>query len=147
MKLTRIQGALIESMSQADNFIEGLINSHQNLLDLTSSQGVAVCVGEEYNLIGNTPKEEEVKYLLQWLKKNIDEEVFSTPSLPHLYADARNFKNVASGLLAIKISHRNYILWFRPEVIQTVNWGGDPSKAYEMQKYRRKFALMSPKIL
>ena len=37
MKLTRIQGALIESMSQADNFIEGLINSHQNLLDLTSS--------------------------------------------------------------------------------------------------------------
>jgi two-component system, chemotaxis family, sensor kinase Cph1 len=34
--------------------------------------------------------------------------------------------------LAIPISQRNYVLWFRPEVIQTVNWGGDPNKAFEV---------------
>ncbi|MDJ0845455.1 MAG: ATP-binding protein [Crocosphaera sp.] len=141
MKLTAIQGGLIESMTQADNFIEGLIKREQKLLDLTSSQGVAVCVGDDYSLIGKTPNTEEIQYLLQWLKKNVNEEVFSTPSLPNLYADARNFKDVASGLLAIKISHRNYILWFRPEVIQTVNWGGDPSKAYEMQNIQGNLRL------
>lgn len=141
MKLTAIQGALIESMTQADNFIDGLINREQNLLTLTSSQGAAICIGDEYHLMGKTPKEEDVKYLLQWLKKNVNEEVFATPSLPTLYADGRNFKDVASGLLAIKISQRNYILWFRPEVIQTVNWGGDPSKAYEMKNIDGKLRL------
>ncbi|MEA5536553.1 ATP-binding protein [Crocosphaera sp. XPORK-15E] len=133
MQLNAIQGVLIESMTQADNFINGLIKSQQNLLNLTSSQGAAICIGDDYTLIGKTPQQEEVKYLVQWLKKNVDEEVFSTPFLPHLYADSRNFKDMASGLLAIKISQRNYLLWFRPEVIQTVNWGGDPSKAYELK--------------
>ena len=32
--------------------------------------------------------------------------------------------------LAISISkvHASYVLWFRPEVVQTVKWGGDPQK-------------------
>ena len=38
-----------------------------------------------------------------------------------------------AGLLAISISkmHASYVLWFRPEVIQTVRWGGDPQKPME----------------
>jgi light-regulated signal transduction histidine kinase (bacteriophytochrome) len=37
---------------------------------------------------------------------------------------------VAAGLLAISISrlHRHYIVWFRPEVVQTIDWAGDPRK-------------------
>lgn len=131
MKLASIQSFLVDAMSQEDNFIDGLVKHQKNLLDLTGSQGAAVCIGDELILLGNTPKEEDIKYLVQWLKKNVKEEVFFSDSLPHLYADARNFKNLASGLLAITISQRNYVLWFRPEVIQTVNWGGDPNKAYE----------------
>jgi chemotaxis family two-component system sensor kinase Cph1 len=51
--------------------------------------------------------------------------------LAQIYPGAEKFKDVASGLLAIPISKRNYVLWFRPEVIQTVNWGGDPNHAFE----------------
>jgi chemotaxis family two-component system sensor kinase Cph1 len=35
-------------------------------------------------------------------------------------------------LIAIPISKRSYVLWFRPEVIQTVNWGGNPNEAYTL---------------
>ncbi|HEY9649403.1 MAG TPA: ATP-binding protein, partial [Coleofasciculaceae cyanobacterium] len=131
MKLTYIQSALIDYMSQDENFIDGLVKHQPNLLDLTSAQGAAVCFSGNCTLIGDTPKEEDITFLLQWLKNNIEEEVFYTDSLPRIYPDAERFKNVASGLLAIPISKKNYVLWFRPEVIQTVNWGGDPNHAFE----------------
>ncbi|WP_066425758.1 ATP-binding protein [Anabaena sp. 4-3] len=134
INLTHIQSLLVEYMSQEDNFVDGLIKHQPNLLDLTSAQGAAVCIGDNFTLIGETPKEEDLVYLVQWLKNNVEEEVFYTDSLAQVYPDGERFKNVASGLLAIPISHRNYVLWFRPEVIQTVNWGGDPHKAFEVSQ-------------
>ncbi|MBD2346870.1 sensor histidine kinase [Anabaena subtropica] len=134
MNLTHIQSLLIEYMSQEDNFVDGLVKHQPNLLDLTSAQGAAVCFGDHFTLIGETPKEEDLVFLVQWLKNNVEEEVFYTDSLPQIYPDAERYKNVASGLLAIPISQRNYVLWFRPEVIQTVNWGGDPNKAFEVNQ-------------
>ncbi|MBW4569808.1 MAG: GAF domain-containing protein [Tolypothrix carrinoi HA7290-LM1] len=134
MKLTYIQSALIDYMSQEENFIDGLVKHDPNILELTSAQGAAVCFGEKCTLIGETPSEEDLNYLVQWLKNNVEEEVFYTDSLPHIYPDAERYKNVASGLLAIPISKRNYVLWFRPEVIQTVNWGGDPNNAFEVNQ-------------
>ncbi|BBD59978.1 multi-sensor signal transduction histidine kinase [Nostoc sp. HK-01] len=134
MNLTHIQSLLVEYMSQEENFIDGLVKHQPNLLDLTSAQGAAVCFGDRCTLIGETPAEEDLNFLVQWLKNNVDEEVFYTNSLPQVYPDAERFKNVASGLLAIPISKRNYVLWFRPEVIQTVNWGGDPNRAFEVSQ-------------
>lgn len=132
MQLTHIQSRLVEYMSQEENFIDGLVKNQPNLLDLANAQGAAVCFAGNYTLIGETPKEEELDFLVQWLKNNVDEEVFYTNCLPNLYPDAEKYKNVASGLLAIPISKRNYVLWFRQEVIQTVNWGGDPNNAFEL---------------
>lgn len=134
MRLAYVQSALIDRMSQEENFVDGLIKHQPNLLDLTNARGAAVCFGNNCTTIGETPKAEDLNLLVQWLKNNVDEEVFYTDSLPHIYPDAERFKNVASGLLAIPISKRNYVLWFRPEVIQTVNWGGDPNHAYKLEQ-------------
>jgi two-component system, chemotaxis family, sensor kinase Cph1 len=131
MRLTYIQSMLVDYMSSEENFIDGLVTRTPNLLDLTSSQGAAVCFGGNWTTIGKTPNEEDLNYLLQWLRDRVKEEVFYTDSLAQLYFDSKKYKDVASGLLAIPISKRNYVLWFRPEVIQTVNWGGDPNNAYE----------------
>jgi len=131
LKLSYIQNSLIEYMSSEDNFVQGLVKHQPNLLDLTNAQGAAICVGEEFTTLGETPTEEELKFLLQWLKVNIQEEIFYTDSLPKIYPDSQKYKNLASGLLVVRISPKNHVLWFRPEVIQTVNWGGDPNKAFE----------------
>lgn len=134
MHLASVQSALIEAMSEADNFIDGLMQSEPNLLDLADAKGAAICFGGRWTTIGQTPSEEELNYLVQWLGKTVDDEIFYTSSLPLIYSDAERFKHVASGLLAIPISKRSYVLWFRPEVIQTVNWGGDPNHAYELKE-------------
>lgn len=141
MKLTYIQSALIDYMSQEENFIGGLVKHQPNLLDLTSAQGAAICFSGNYTLIGETPKEEDLNYLVTWLQKNVEEEIFHTNSLPEIYPDAERFKNIASGLLAIPIGKRNYVLWFRPEVIQTVNWGGNPNQAFEINQEQGNLRL------
>lgn len=125
-----IQAKLIEYLSVEQNFISRLIKYKPNLPDLVRSQGAAICFDGDYILAGETPKEEEIKRLIEWLGNNFTDAVFYTDSLPSLYPEAESFKDVASGLLAVSISkaQKNCILWFRPEVIQTVNWGGNPNK-------------------
>ncbi|MEW6493335.1 MAG: ATP-binding protein [Cyanobacteriota bacterium] len=134
MKLANVQSALIDYMSRDNNFVDGLVQHEPNLLELANATGAAVCFGGRWTMSGRTPPEEELNYLVQWLAKTVDEEVFYTDSLPLIYSDAERFKDVASGLLAIPISKRSYVLWFRPEVLQTVNWGGNPNHAYELNQ-------------
>ncbi len=141
VQLNHVQSRLVEQMSQAENFIDGLVKYEPNLLDLANAQGAAVCVGGTYTSIGETPTEEELNLLVQWLRNNVNEEVFYTNSLPSLFPDAEKYKNVASGLLAIPISKRNYVLWFRQEVIQTVNWGGNPNNAFELIQSEENLSL------
>ncbi|HYF65535.1 MAG TPA: ATP-binding protein, partial [Herpetosiphonaceae bacterium] len=58
-------------------------------------------------------------------------EAFATNHLPLDYPALERCRAVASGLLAAPISREfgEYLLWFRPEAIQTVNWAGKPEKA------------------
>jgi len=133
MRLSQVESTLVAAMSEADNFIDALVQGDPNLLDLANATGAAVCLNGHWTTLGRTPSEEELNYLIQWLAKNVTDEVFHTDSLPRVYYDAERFKDIASGLIAIPISKRSFVLWFRPEVIQTVNWGGDPNNAYELK--------------
>lgn len=37
-------------------------------------------------------------------------------------------------MLPIDNIQKHYVLWFRPEVIQTVNWAGNPNKPVEVEQ-------------
>ncbi|MCC3426103.1 MAG: GAF domain-containing protein [Microcoleus sp. PH2017_01_SCD_O_A] len=134
MTLKSLQSKFVESLSQSKSFWDGLVQLNSNLLDLVGATGVAVCAGEQVICIGETPPEAEIPALREWIKSQIQHNLFQTRSLSEIYPTAESFKSVASGLLALEISkvNKNYILWFRPEVIQTVNWGGNPNKPVEV---------------
>lgn len=133
LRLNQVRTALVDQMAQEDYFIDGLVRHPLTLLDGVNAQGAAICFGNRWTTLGQTPSEEELNYLVQWLAKTCEGEVMETSALPLAYADAQRFKQVGSGLLAIPISKRSYVLWFRPEVIQTVNWGGDPNHPYTLE--------------
>lgn len=131
LELQSAQSKFLEYMSQEENFTAGLVNYYQpNLLDPLDAKGVALYFNGQCTLLGETPKAAEVEHLANWLDKHSHDDIFCTDSLPLLYKEAEGFKNVASGLLTVLISkeQKNYVLWFRPEIIQTVNWGGDPNR-------------------
>jgi two-component system, chemotaxis family, sensor kinase Cph1 len=134
-QLADVQSMLIDRMSRSGSFIDGLVAQSPNLLDLVNAQGAAIYFGGNWTTIGKTPSGTELNCLLQWLTENVgnEDEVFATNSLALMYADAHRFKDVASGLLAIPLSHGSYVLWCRSEVIQTVNWGGNPHHAYRVE--------------
>jgi len=133
LRLNQVRTALVDQMAQEDYFIDGLVRHPITLLDVVNAQGAAICFGNRWTTLGQTPSEDELNYLVQWLAKTCDGDVMETSALPLAYADAQRFKQVGSGLLAIPLSKRSYVLWFRPEVIQTVNWGGDPNQPYTLE--------------
>jgi two-component system, chemotaxis family, sensor kinase Cph1 len=134
-KLQSLQAEFIESISQADNFIDALTKPEISLLDLVNASGAAICLSDEITLLGVTPNTEEVRGLLEWADAQVKDSLFSSDSLPKLYSQANAFKDTATGLLLLRISRvrRYYMLWFRPEVIQTINWAGDPKEGIKLE--------------
>jgi light-regulated signal transduction histidine kinase (bacteriophytochrome) len=136
IKLKNIQAKFVESIPQSKKFIDALVKYKSDLLDIVSAEGAAICLGEQWTIVGKTPEEVDMQELLIWVNSHSQDNIFYTNTLAKVYPQAKKFQDVASGLLALTISkfHKNYILWFRPEVIQTVNWGGNPSKPVEVQE-------------
>jgi two-component system, chemotaxis family, sensor kinase Cph1 len=131
MTLKSLQTSFIESLSQSKSLLDGLVKLKPSLPSLVNATGAVVCFGDRHIAIGQTPPEDALPDLLTWLKPLLQQDLFHTQCLSKIYPEAESFKAIASGLLALEISkvHRNYILWFRPEVLQTISWGGNPDKA------------------
>lgn len=129
--LQLVQTRLLAAMAGADAFLDGLIAAPADLLALTGADGAAVVSAGACRLIGSTPSRERVLELSGWLAARAQrDDVFVTSSLAAEMADGAALKDAASGVLAISISqiHDSFIIWFRPEMIRTVAWGGDPRK-------------------
>ena len=125
------QARLLAAMSDADDFVQGLLSHSGEMLELVGATGAAIVHEGQTHTIGVTPEPENLERIVAWLGRDHREEVFACDTLIGEMPDALDFREQASGILAISISklHRGYILWFRPEVIRTVAWGGDPTKA------------------
>ena len=123
---------LLTAMSEVDSFVDGLVKSSEVLLQVAEASGAAIFHDNNCFRLGETPGEEEVEAIAQWLATAHRGDIFATDSLAGQMPGAADpaFKDAASGVLAVAISqlHQGYILWFRPEVLQTESWGGDPTK-------------------
>lgn len=124
---------LLSNMAGSDQFVLGLTDNVEDLLAFANANGAAVLVEGQCRTVGNAPPEDEIRTLVTWLVNSGRKEVFHTDQLDTVYAPASAYREIASGLLAISISklHDSHVLWFRKEVVQTVKWSGDPTKAVE----------------
>jgi two-component system, chemotaxis family, sensor kinase Cph1 len=135
-QLKYLQTQFIEALSQAKYFLRGMLQLESQLLNLVSATGAVIWSGNECIRVGKTPSEEVVYALLNWIKPHLKDNLFETSALSKEFPTAESFKAIVSGVLALEISraHHNYILWFRPEVLQTVKWAGNPSKPVELSQ-------------
>lgn len=133
IRLKFVMTKLLALMAQEQHFMEGLTLHTDEVLAFASAHGAAVIFEGRCTLLGDTPPEHKVLELSDWLLERGREEVFHTDRLPSLIESGDHFRALSSGLLAISLStiHRSYLMWFRPEVIQTVHWAGDPAKPAE----------------
>jgi chemotaxis family two-component system sensor kinase Cph1 len=85
--------------------------------------------------VGSVPSDAFLIKLRDWLIARPGETLFATHTLPLLYPPSREWKSMASGVMAVQIlpEHGCYALWFRPEVISTVTWAGDPNNPVSVE--------------
>ncbi len=136
MQVKNMQMELASLIMKDEDGMKGLKGHGRELLRLVNARGLAICFDEGYDAVGEVPGEAELRPFIQWLWENMREDVFATSNLPGIYEEAVTFKERGSGVLAISISRiqRAFLLWFRPEVIQTVNWGGNPDEGTKAGK-------------
>lgn len=132
--LRGVQGRLLAHMAAADHFLDGLLSHGDDLLALTSATGAAVMMGDSCARIGDAPAESEIRTLVGWMASEGRQDLFVTDSLAAHWSDGEAIREDASGVLAISISqvHDSYLLWFRPEWVRTISWGGNPAKRAEL---------------
>jgi light-regulated signal transduction histidine kinase (bacteriophytochrome) len=134
--------SLMLNLAGADDYARGLTEQSPNLLDyihgggaaLDGRQqgGVAVSVKGALTFLGVTPQKEQITRLIDWLNTHmLDKDgVYATDRLGEFWEPAQEFAAVASGLLVISVSPdpSDFIIWFRPELVETAHWAGQPHK-------------------
>ena len=153
----RVHALLMETVTRQKDYTQGFVVASAETLTLTDSRGAAVLHEGKMQLIGQTPTAEQVQDLLVWLKDRLNEVdyLFSTHTLSQEYEPAAHYSDVAAGVLVLQVAkpQQSYILWFRPEVVQEVHWGGQPDKfvvqedngTYRLHP-RRSFSLWKEQV-
>ncbi|EJF08940.1 putative PAS/PAC sensor protein [Pontibacter sp. BAB1700] len=127
--------SMLEQLFKNDYFTDALLQGQPNLMELLSLDGAALLYEGNVHTMGQTPPVQKIKELASWLRRNSSDKTYVTNSLPQAYPNSKDYKDVASGLLALAINpdQGEYILCFRGEVLQTVNWSGNPDQAIRME--------------
>jgi chemotaxis family two-component system sensor kinase Cph1 len=133
MKLKSVQVQLLAALSNDPDIARTLASTNPSVLELVDAAGAAIRYGDECRLVGRTPELADVIALTDWLHEIGSEEVFATDALATVAPQFERIARTASGIIALPLSRvaRNYVVWFRPEVISTVSWGGNPAKPVE----------------
>jgi two-component system, chemotaxis family, sensor kinase Cph1 len=134
-KMSGLHTRLLEQLFKEDYFAETLLQGQPSVLDLLSLSGAAVLYEGQVLTAGKTPPQSKIKELASWLRRNSGDKTYVTNSLPQVYPNSKEYKDEASGLLALAINSEQgeYILGFREEVLHTVNWSGNPDQAIRME--------------
>ena len=130
IRLKAIERDLLTYMALEEKYIDGLTQHPDKVMALTRSSGAAFMIDDTCVLMGETPGEGQVRAMASWLLENGQPDHFWTDHLSSIYPTAENFPETASGLMAVSLSqvHRFQILWFRPEILRTVQWAGEPQE-------------------
>ena len=130
--------------------IASLMKDAADLLGVVGAAGAVVWRSGRGMQVGDTPPEEVLPGLIDWVK-SVANPLFATDRLAQVYAPAKPFAAVASGLLAQEVSRSadEYLLWFRPEALQSINWGGEPHSKFDSNGFlspRRSFAIWKENV-
>ncbi len=128
-----VQREVLTELASVKNFLDGLAEQLPRVLEITRAAGVALAVEDSLITHGEVPSHAAIAGITKWLDENVELDTVIHSHLSTVLPWADTIRAEASGLLAIRISavqHR-YLLWFRPEVVSTVRWAGEPDKIIE----------------
>lgn len=123
--------ALVTSMEPEETIFQNLRGFAEPLKAMIPCDGIGVWTEGRFESDGVVPPDDAIEELIRFLDLKRVDRCFSTDRLSKMLPDAMRYVDKVSGLVAVPFSRspKDYVLLFRREVVQTVNWGGDPRKA------------------
>lgn len=130
LSVRRLEQRMIEAISRDGDWRTALFDGSPSLLHALDASGAALLFEGQMLTVGEVPGTQQLRDIGQWLDTQPRAPVIATASFGQDVPAFAPLTAVASGLLATPVSNipGEYLLWFRPERVRTVTWGGNPFK-------------------
>lgn len=131
-QLAEVEAQLVSRMSGAPRPAAALSQmTTPSPLEVTCADGMFARIDGESVTVGATPPRAAVEALLARMSTAQGAVAVVSDELGHRFTELAPFAEHAAGVLALPLSTdlSDVVMWFRGEVVRTVNWAGDPNKA------------------
>jgi light-regulated signal transduction histidine kinase (bacteriophytochrome) len=130
LSVRRLEQRMIEAIAREGDWRMALFDNSQALLVPVNATGAALLYEGQILTTGEVPGTPDLRAIGAWLDSKPQVPLYATSALGAERPDFSRVAAVASGLVATPVSHSpgEYLIWFRPERVRTVTWGGDPLK-------------------
>ncbi|WP_427873460.1 ATP-binding protein [Flavobacterium sp. MMS24-S5] len=106
--------------------LEKIVSTPQ-LLEIANASGVSIITRDKIYKNGLTPSDEQIIDLLRHLKSKKNTDFFSTNKISDHFPEFDENSNFA-GIIYHSLGNNGHVIWFRPETISEIKWGGNPEK-------------------
>ncbi len=112
------------------DLVDNLSARLEQLAAFMPCDGVGLWLDGVWRGTGTTPTAHEAGLLARFIHMQHDRGIFATHQLGSEFVLADTWACGIKGVLAVPLSHTNgdWLFFFRGEVTQAIEWGGDPSK-------------------
>jgi len=130
-----------EEVYKEGSLSETVVKKQDDLLKLLNADGVAFVNNHQILSIGQTPEEADISELILWLQSKGGTGIYHQTNLSSVFEPSEKYACTASGILSLPIQPEkgSYIVAFRPEAVQKVNWGGNPNEAVQFAADGRQY--------
>jgi light-regulated signal transduction histidine kinase (bacteriophytochrome) len=136
LAVRRLEQRMVDAISRDGDWRAALFDAAQSILKPVGATGAALLLDDQVLTAGEVPGTPHLREIGRWLDakhlQTASTRLFATRSLSVDEPAFADLVGIASGLLATPVSQMpgEYLVWFRPEQVQTVTWGGNPFKPF-----------------
>jgi len=130
LSVRRLEQRMIEAITREGDWTSALFDDPRTLLQTVDAAGAALLYDGKTLTAGEVPGTMDLREIGAWLDAQPRRPVTASASIAREDARLAHLTPVASGVLAAPVasSAGEYLIWFRPERVRTVTWGGNPFK-------------------
>ncbi|MFV0156343.1 ATP-binding protein [Empedobacter falsenii] len=121
---------LKENLLTEENLQQSINNNLKEVLNLTKADGIALVNFDDVFVEGETPDKEEILRIKEWAFKRKSAGLFTSNTFNLDYGQELKLSTNSAGVMFcfLNQTYEHFIIWFKKEQIQTLNWAGEPSK-------------------
>lgn len=109
------------------------ISTASQLLEICNASGVSIVYRNKIYKNGSAPADDQIVSLIEAIHNKNITGFFSTNKISDHFSELAQQFDFA-GIIYHSLGNDGHIVWYRPETISEINWGGDPEKSIIIDK-------------